>query len=85
MVSYAIHYLDFFIGKFTGIAELPFPVHLFCGVPDMLCNGPWIVDELILDHRVYKREGRVGVDGNVSSIICHIKKAYNAEAYFHTE
>jgi hypothetical protein len=56
MVSYAILFAlgNFCIGKFTGIADSPFPVFWCTGI---FCNDPEIVDELILDHRVYKREG----------------------------
>lgn len=58
MVSYAI-LLDC-IGKVTGIAHSPFPVHASCKTAlyrIFYSTMLWIVDELILDHRVYKREG----------------------------
>lgn len=41
-------------GSLRGSQNSPFPVFWCTGI---LCNDPEIVDELILDHRVYKREG----------------------------
>jgi len=64
MVSYAIHYLGIFcIGKVTGIVLSPFPVHASCKTAlyrIFYSTMLWIVDEMILDHRVYKREGDGG-------------------------
>ena len=59
MLYYSVEIL---FGKLTGIRMLPFTVYVRLArpyMPGIVFNDLYrIVDELILDHRVYMREGR---------------------------